>query len=63
MAPMRILPVLLAAAALAAGESGQGPADENARVEGLQLGTYWYGARISPEDLAGKVVLVEIWGS
>jgi hypothetical protein len=63
MARMRILPVLLATAALAAGESGQGPADENARVEGLQLGTYWYGAKISQEDLAGKVVLVEIWGS
>jgi hypothetical protein len=60
---MRILPVLLAAAALAAGESGQGPADENARVDGLQLGTYWCGAKISRKDLAGKVVLVEIWGS
>jgi hypothetical protein len=65
MARMRILPALLTlvAATGAAAESGQGPADPDARTEGLQLGTYWYGAKITHEDLVGKVVLVEIWGS
>jgi hypothetical protein len=65
MAAMRILPALatLALAAVAAAEAGQGPADPDAKVEGLNLGTYWYGAKITHEDLVGKVVLVEIWGS
>ncbi len=33
------------------------------KVEGLRLGNYWYGARITNKDLIGKVVLVETWGS
>jgi len=60
---MRIPLVLLTATALALADSGQGPADPNARVDELNLGTYWYGAKVDPQDLKGKVVLVEIWGS
>lgn len=44
-------------------EQGQGPADANAHVDDLSLGTWWYGAQIDKRDLLGKVVLVEIWGS
>ena len=32
-------------------------------VEGVNLGTYWYGAPIDKRALIGKVVLLEIWGS
>ena len=59
----------MAAAALALGaasagaEQGQGTADPDANVAGLNLGTYWFGAEIDKRDLAGKVVLVELWGS
>jgi len=61
-AMMRMLPALLAAS-LCMAESGQGTAEPGCRVEGLNLGAYWYGAKISHEDLVGKVVLVELWGS
>lgn len=44
-------------------ESGQGSAAPDTRVEGLRLGEYWYGNQITHDDLIGKVVLVEIWGS
>lgn len=53
---------LLAAAALPG--SGQGPVDPGPiLVEDLNLGTYWYGSKITHGDLVGKVVLVEVWGS
>lgn len=68
--------VLLLAAALVAGvglagvefsanalEGGQGTAAPDTRVEGLRLGEYWYGSQITHDDLIGKVVLVELWGS
>ena len=29
----------------------------------LDLGTYWWGAEINKDDLRGKVVLWEAWGS
>ena len=48
---------------LARAEEGQGPADPDAHVKDLNLGTYWYGAQVNKDDLRGKVVLVEIWGS
>lgn len=32
-------------------------------ISDLQLGDHWYGAEISHDDLVGKVVLFEIWGS
>ena len=38
-------------------------AQAEASIEGLRLGEYWYGKQITKKDLAGKVVLVEIWGS
>ncbi|MHC5037289.1 MAG: hypothetical protein ACYTHM_08250 [Planctomycetota bacterium] len=48
--------LLLAGSALHAEE---GPA----HISELNLGKHWYGAKIDKEDLVGKVVLVEIWGS
>ena len=60
---------LLASAALLPGEitaaeSGQGPVTGGeVRIDNLDLGEYWYGSQITHEDLIGKVVLVEIWGS
>ena len=66
---MRILPVLgivtltaLLTLPLLADE-GQGTAAPGAKVEELNLGTYWYGVDVDKRDLIGKVVLVEIWGS
>lgn len=32
-------------------------------IANLSLGEYWWGAKIEPGDLEGKVVLFEIWGS
>lgn len=66
---MRRTSLLLGLAALllmlpfAWADDGQGTAQPNTRVEGLNLGAYWYGAEIDKADLTGKVVLVEIWGS
>ncbi len=57
------LAVVLLVLPMALAEEGQGTAEPNTRVEGLNLGTYWYGSEIATQDLVGKVVLVEIWGS
>ena len=59
---------LFAATALAlcagyAPAGGQGTVKGRPTLDGLNLGTYWYGAEIDKSDLKGKVVLVEIWGS
>ncbi len=57
---------LIVAATFAIGGEGQGPVEgdaSNVRLEGSRLGEYWYGAPITKKDLAGKVVLFEIWGS
>ncbi len=32
-------------------------------VSELTLGEYWWGAKINKDDLRGKVVLWETWGS
>jgi hypothetical protein len=42
---------------------GQGTAAPDTKISGLNIGTHWYGAEIDTNDLKGKVVLVEIWGS
>jgi cytochrome oxidase Cu insertion factor (SCO1/SenC/PrrC family) len=63
------LPVALAALLVfgsafhARADEGQGEADPNATTAGLDIGTHWFGAEVKKEDLAGKVVLVELWGS
>ena len=36
---------------------------KESRVEDLRLGEYWFGPEIDKDDLRGKVVLLEIWGS
>ena len=45
------------------GAEGQGPADDDVRIDDLRFGEYWYGQNITLKDLKGKVVLLEIWGS
>ncbi len=32
-------------------------------IDQLDLGTYWWGVEINKEDLRGKVILWETWGS
>ncbi|MHC4925704.1 MAG: hypothetical protein ACYTG4_16800 [Planctomycetota bacterium] len=57
---------ILAAAGLgfAALDSGQGPdPDGECLVEDVNLGEFWYGQEVTHDDLVGKVVLVELWGS
>lgn len=61
--PLACLAGLALAIGLAQADEGQGPADADAHIKDLNLGTYWYGAEVNKEDLRGKVVLVEIWGS
>ena len=58
-----IVSLILWATALVAIDEGQGVGAPDARVEELHLGEYWFGAEVSHEDLIGKVVLVELWGS
>jgi hypothetical protein len=53
---------LVAALLLFAVASGA-RAEEPLTLDGLNLGEYWYGARVSKKDLLGKVVLVELYGS
>lgn len=56
-----------AAAALAVagttGHAAAAPQEKESRIEDLRLGEYWFGPEIDTDDLIGKVVLVEIWGS
>ena len=58
---LALLTALMTSAAWA--DQGQGPAEPGARIEGVNLGTYWFGARVTKKDLMGKVVLFEIYGS
>ena len=46
-------------------DEGPDPTDatENPTIDDLFLGQHWFGAEIEDEDLLGKVVLFEIWGS
>jgi len=61
---MRFLPCLLALALPVLAEEGQGPVEPGPIVIGdLNMGTYWFGPKITDKHLHGKVVLVEIWGS
>ena len=61
---MRTLLALTLLGAVVLPGAGQGPVDPGPIViEDLGLGAYWYGKKISTDDLKGKVVLVEIWGS
>lgn len=38
-------------------------AGDEISIDQLNTGTWWYGPQVSTKDLAGKVVLVELWGS
>ena len=39
------------------------PAQNAAQLAELRLGDHWYAAEATHDDLRGKVVLVEYWGS
>ena len=61
---MRITFCLLALAVTLYAGGGQGPVSPGPiEIQDLNIGTYWYGAKITNKDLLGKVVLVETWGS
>ena len=61
---MRTLLAMTLLGALALPEGGQGPVDAGpVTVSQLSLGKHWFGKRISRDDLKGRVVLFEIWGS
>jgi len=61
---MRTLLTLALLTALAIPGSGQGPVDPGPiATRDLNLGKHWFGKQISRDDLKGKVVLFEIWGS
>jgi hypothetical protein len=47
----------LGASAPLLGGEGKGHISE------LNLGEYWFGTKVEKEDLIGKVVLFEVWGS
>ena len=51
---MKYLLVAMLASAATAGDTD---------LERLSMGEYWYGAQVDLDDLRGKVVLVEYWGS
>ena len=61
---MRITACLLTLAVTLCADDGQGPVGSGPiEIQDLNIGTYWYGAKITNRDLIGKVVLVETWGS
>ncbi len=55
--------VLFVATAHPEGEGGANEAAPDSRLEEISIGEYWSGARVSLDDLAGKVVLFVIGGS
>ena len=55
--------LILGSAFWARADEGQGTAEPDATTARLNIGTHWFGAEVKKEDLAGKVVLVELWGS
>jgi len=55
--------LILGSAFWARADEGQGEADPDATTARIKIGTHWFGAEVKKEDLAGKVVLLEIWGS
>ena len=61
---MRTLTIAFLAALPVLAGAGQGPVDAGPiQIKDLNIGKYWYGAQIDHNDLKGKIVLVEIWGS
>ncbi len=66
---MRTLATATLVLALGLASSGvraeDAPASDTSKstVDQLELGTYWWGAKVGIEDLRGKVVLWETWGS
>lgn len=40
-----------------------GIAQEGDTLQNLRFGTHWYGPDVTQDDLAGKVVLFEMWGT
>ena len=64
---MRLLPfalALLLPTLTAAAGDGQGPVKPGPiEIGDFNMGTYWFGAKITNKDLLGKVVLIETWGS
>ena len=38
-------------------------AEDELSIDQLNVGTGWFGPQVTAKDLAGKVVLVELWGS
>jgi len=61
--PLTSFALLFAAASPMALDEPQGPAAPDARLEELDLGAHWLGPQVTHEDLIGKVVIVELWGS
>jgi len=61
---MRVLATALLVVGLSSmAPAGAAPAPRKVTLSNLNLGTYWFGAHVTPEDLVGKVVLFELWGS
>jgi len=50
---------LIALALLAVSGAAQAKVDS---LDGARLGTWWYGPKLTMEDLKGRVVMVEMWG-
>ena len=51
------------AATLVGAEDAPSSEPVEGTVSQLTLGDYWWGAKINKDDLRGKVVLWETWGS
>ena len=62
---MRVLATALLMSALSLMAPGVSAEEPKAPIEikDLVLGDYWFGKKITKEDLEGKVVLFEMWGS
>ena len=64
----RIITLALLTSALGA-QTDSGPAPQPSpkkappRIEGLDFGKHWFGPKVSHDDIAGKVVMVQYWGS
>lgn len=57
MKPLLAIPLALPLLAV-----GAAP-DKKPHIGDLRMGEYWHGAQVSLDDLEGKVVLMEYWGS